>query len=253
MFDITWMVLLWWFHQIAKCVRAGRNKKFWRLGKRESHQAFLILSLTKAAVHYQRYSHSINLQDYHQFNTKKHHKKPRIISSPLLWFMAPQRFFQFNPPANAKPAGPLCEDASPGPASRCCRNSQVYRPLRPPNTSENVCQDVGVLKIGRYSICDWSWCSWCFKIFNETQQRPMAEKMPLFNFTGEDPLKIMCLHYSSPLSIHPGIHMPCHVALLPLKTPASMKASTHRPSWIVTTLKTSPILANASPSYHRKD
>lgn len=71
----------------------------------------------------------------------------------------------------------------------------------------------------------------------------------LFNFTGEDPLKIMYLHYS-PLSIHPGIHMPCHVALLPLKTPASMNQGINLSSL---QHKTSPILANTSPSCHRKD
>ena len=34
---------------LSEWVKTGRNEKVWRLGKRESHQAFLILSLTKAA------------------------------------------------------------------------------------------------------------------------------------------------------------------------------------------------------------
>lgn len=69
-------------------------------------------------VHYQRYPHSTNFARLPQIQHKKKGTKNSHLFSPLLWFMAPHLFFQFNPTANAKPVGPLCEDASPGPA-RC--------------------------------------------------------------------------------------------------------------------------------------
>lgn len=80
----------------------------------------------------------------------------------------------------------------------CCRNSQVYRSLRPPVLLHKTYVKRLVLKKNRYKKCDWSWCSWCFKIFNETQQRPWQRRcLNLFNFTGEDPLKI-CIFITPP-------------------------------------------------------
>ena len=172
--------------------------------------------------------------------TTKNTKNATKNTHHLHFFHGSQSFFQFNP---ANPVGPLCEDASPAPG-RClwyCRRGRTLGG-RIPKLTEMSCVEIRrsiyfwnhlyfSKRMSRGScfenilstVCDWSWC---FNIFNETQQRPMAEKMPLFNFTGEDPLKI-CIFITPPLSIQ----MPCHVALLPLKTPASMKASTPSSIW----------------------
>ena len=156
---------------LSEWVKIGRNEKVRRLGKRESYQAFLIHSLAKAAsqnvqtklIHYQRYPHSTNFARLPQIQHKKNATK-KHASHHLHFFDSwlPIFFSSSTLPPNAKPVGPLSEDASPGPA-RCGvveirRSIDLWDHLY---FFRKLCQEVGVLK-NRYSICDWSWCSWCF-------------------------------------------------------------------------------------------
>lgn len=150
--------------------RNRQELKNWRLGERQSHQVFLILSLTKAASQNVQTKQFITNVTHIQLKFARlpqiQHKKTRPQKtthrfSPLLWFMAPQSFFQLTNQANAKPVGPLSEDASPGPA-RCgvVEIRRSFRSLRPPVLLQKTYVKRLVFLENRYSICDWSSCTW---------------------------------------------------------------------------------------------